>query len=904
MSRLQTALARLGTVFLVAICQNEHVTGAAASQIGAATTSVVDRAVRVELIEGIPDQTLWDFTPGAPSETYREPAFGFVAMPARYSPRGVKTDRSSPFLFRASARLTLPKGEHRLLLRAKGGARLFVDGKLLVSTRFPSLTADGHEEVPDVPLAVAPDIRYLRPGHFESLGSLASDGESHIFILETLVGVKGRRPELGELSVSIAEESRPTFRLLSPARQIALTEEGWSAYAVERHAYWKTEDQRCRQIVAAEEEKYWRWRHDLARQFISNNVSALTSSSPKGTDDFRRSDPPHASSFVDEMIDAKLAVAQVALAPITDDYAFLRRVTLDTIGTVPTVEQIDGFLRDKSKARRANAIDQLLQHPGWADHWVSYWQDVLAENPGIVKPMLNNTGPFRWWIHESFADSKPMDRFATELILMEGSAYYGGPAGFGLASENDVPMAQKAQIVAQAFMGMQMQCARCHDAPYHDFKQKDLFSLAAMLKREPQQVPLSSSIPTNANIVIGRVVNVTLKPGSKVEPAWPFHGVMTNDIPDGVLRDSNDSREKLAALITDARNTRFAKVIVNRLWQRYLGWGIVEPVDDWETAKPSHPELLDYLARELVGHDYDLKHVARLILNSETYQREVRSFVRVAGRASHASELAAGNAVVEAADTKPETRFFASPARRRMTAEQIVDSLFSAIGKPFNSEEMNMDVDGRRPVNDFNNLGTPAHGWEFASLSNERDRPALAMPKAQPIVDTLTTFGWREARQSPQTVRDHTANVLQPAALANGVLGHGRITRLSDDSVITALALEDRPLPDLIRVIFLRVLSRPPTAAELETFTSQLEPGFTDRRLNPTGSLAHKSSGPNRAVSWANHLNPEATKIKQEMERRARTGDPPTERLRADWRERMEDALWSLVNSPEFVFVP
>ena len=215
-----------------------------------------------------------------------------------------------------------------------------------------------------------------------------------------------------------------------------------------------------------------------------------------------------------------------------------------------------------------------------------------------------------------------------------------------------------------------------------------------------------------------------------------------------------------------------------------------------------------------------------------------------------------------------------------------------------------MDVDGRRPVKDFNNLGVPAHGWEFASLSNERDRPALAMPKAQPIVDTLTAFGWREARQSPQTVRDHAANVLQPAALANGLLGNGRITRLSEDSAITTLVMEDRPLPELIRAVFLRVLSRPPTGNELSAFIDQLEPGYADRRLSPSGSLAHKSSSPNRAVSWANHLNPEATRIKQDMERQARAGDPPAERLRTDWRERMEDALWSLVNSPEFVFVP
>jgi hypothetical protein len=295
----------------------------------------------------------------------------------------------------------------------------------------------------------------------------------------------------------------------------------------------------------------------------------------------------------------------------------------------------------------------------------------------------------------------------------------------------------------------------------------------------------------------------------------------------------NDPREKLAALITDPRNTRFARVLVNRVWKRYLGWGIVEPVDDWETAEPSHPELLDYLAAELVTHDYDLNHVARLILNSEIYQREIRPSVRVASQTrvkaggprlssgaetlpgttsgelsstSRRSELAAAgdgrgpaDTAIEGADTKAETRLFASPARRRMTAEQLLDSLFAIAGKPLNPEELNMDVDGRRPVKDFNNLGTPARAWEFTSLSNERDRPALAMPKAQSIVDTLTSFGWRESRQSAQTERDHLPNVLQPSALANGVLGNGRVVRLSDDSAMTALCLEERPLPELIR---------------------------------------------------------------------------------------------------------
>jgi hypothetical protein len=836
---------------------------------------LLPNAVRVEILEGLPDQPGWNFTNPPVNETYAEPAFGFVVLPTKYSAKGIKVDRKAPFLVRAAAQVTLPAGEQRLLLRARTGSRLFLDGKEVLATKFPSLLSDGHEEVPEVPLPLGPDVRYLRPGQVEAAATVKGDGAEHLVIVETVIGVKDRRPEIGELTVSLAAPGAEMFYVLSPDRKqrVALSDDAWASYEEARHIHHSRADTERRRQLAASEEKYWLMRHDRARQEMAKRPAVKipgVKSAPVLND-------------IDRFIGEKLEAANAKAAPLIDDYAFLRRAALDTIGRVPTVEELNQFLGDSAKERRAKAIDRFLQHPSWADHWVSYWQDVLAENPGILKPMLNNTGPFRWYVHEAFSDNKPMDRFATELILMEGSSYYGGPAGFGVATENDVPMAQKAQIVAQAFMGMQMQCARCHDAPFHDFKQRDLFSLAAMLKRAPQEVPLSSSIPTNANIVIGRVVKVTLKPGSKVEPTWTLTNTVPDELAADILRNAKDSRERLAALVTDPRNDRFARVIVNRLWKQFLGKGIVEPVDDWETAKPSHPELLDWLARELTTHDYDLKHIARLILNSHTYQREARP---------------------DAPGDKPEQRLFAGPSRRRMSAEQIVDSLFSAVGKKFESEEMNMDVDGRRPVREFNNLGTPYHSWEFTSLSNERDRPALAMPRAQMISDTLSTFGWRESRQGPQTLRDDSPNVLQPAAIANGLLANGRITRLSDDSALTALATRgDVTLPQLTRETFLRLASRPPTPAEEKLFASYLKDGF-DSRLAVSEKTTPKPRKATRPVSWSNHLNPQATKIKLEAERAARVGDPPTERIAAPWRERMEDAVWALVNSPEFMFVP
>ena len=133
----------------------------------------------------------------------------------------------------------------------------------------------------------------------------------------------------------------------------------------------------------------------------------------------------------------------------------------------PGEAEIAQYLADPAGKRRDLVIDRLLADERWADHWMGYWQDVLAENPNIINPTLNNTGPFRWWLHESLLDNKPVDLFVTELIRMEGSERFGGPAGFGTASQNDVPMAAKGMIVSSAFLGLEMKCARCHDAPAH-----------------------------------------------------------------------------------------------------------------------------------------------------------------------------------------------------------------------------------------------------------------------------------------------------------------------------------------------------------------------------------------------------------------------------------------------------
>ena len=574
--------------------------------------------------------------------------------------------------------------------------------------------------------------------------------------------------------------------------------------------------------------------------------------------------------------------------PAVGDAAFLRRAYLDCVGIPPSEAEVREFLADRSADKRARWIDRLLDDPRFADHWVSYWQDVLAENPNMLKPSLNNSGPFRWFLHEALRDNQPVDRLVSELIMLRGSEREGGSAGFGYAADNDSPFAAKGHVIGNAFLGIEMQCARCHDSPYHSTTQRDLYSLAAMLSRKDQSVPKSSTVPASFFEQKGggeSVVKVTLKPGEPVKPQWPFAdetGIGDSMEIDALATDPKDPRARLAALITAPQNTRFARVIANRLWKQLIGTGIVEPLHDWEGQSASHPELLDWLAAQLVEHSYDQKHLLRLIMNSDLYARE---------------------AVGQNADTSPADRFFAAPDRRRMRAEQVVDSLYAASGHEMAVEELTFDPDGRRPAKTMISLGHPRRAWEFTSLSNERDRPSLALPRAQAVSDVLEAFGWSGSRQGPVNQREADPNVLQPGVLANSTFSSW-ITRASDGSQLADLAVAAETPGALVDALFLRFLSRFPDGDERAVATETLADGFTSRLLSPGEIVPVSPAEPLRRVSWTNHLHADANRLKLVMEQRAREGSPPDPRLLPSWRERYEDLVWSLVNHPQFIWIP
>jgi hypothetical protein len=538
-------------------------------------------------------------------------------------------------------------------------------------------------------------------------------------------------------------------------------------------------------------------------------------------------------------------------------------------------------MSDRSRDRRTRVIDRLLADPRWADNGMGYWLDVLAENPNLINPTLNNTGPFRWWIYESLLDNKPLDLFVTELLRLEGSERFGGPAGFGIASQNDVPLAAKGIIVSSAFLGVEMKCARCHDAPTHTSKQKELFQLAAMLQTKPLKVPTTSSVPLDHLRLGGRepLIEVTLQPGSTVTPTWPFAQFCDEQTAASIAENPSDSRDQLAALITAPQNERFAQVMVNRIWQRFMGRGIVEMVGDWEKATPSHPDLLHWLGRELVRSGYNTKTIARLILTSHAYQR--------------ASDP-------KLTETSP---LFTAPAPRRISAEQLVDSLFAATGKPFALEPVALDIDSVRTIDNALDLGRARRSWMLASTSNERDRPSLMLPRIQAVAEVMEVFGWRGARPDAGSgVREVGANVLQPALLSNGTMMTW-LTRLSDDHGLTKFALENQPLDQFVERLFLRLFTRKPTSDERKIYSDALRDGYANRIVAQPSAEPAAPPARRKFVAWSNHMKSEANTLRLEEEAAARHGDPATKRLNPQWRGHFEDVIWALLNAPEWTYV-
>lgn len=357
-----------------------------------------------------------------------------------------------------------------------------------------------------------------------------------------------------------------------------------------------------------------------------------------------RSLPPRASE-IDRRVDQKLAALGLEPSPRCSDADFLRRVSLDAVGTLPTPEAVRAFLADRDPNKRDKLIEALLSRPEYVDYWTLQWGDILRS----TRSALGEKGlvAFNHWLRQSVAENKPWDRTARELVLARGSMFDDGAANYFRAASTPETL---AETTAQVFLGVRMQCARCHNHPYERWKQTQYYQLAAFFARvrtKPGEAA-DERIVYAANS--GEVTHP--KTGQAVTPtaldAAPLPATFTGD-----------RRQALADWLTSPRNPFFARILVNRVWKHFLGQGLVEPVDDMRvTNPPTNAALLDYLAQDFVRNGYDVKRLMRTILRSETYQRTAVPTRR------------------NAADTHYYSHFFF----KRLGAEPLLDAVGAATG--------------------------------------------------------------------------------------------------------------------------------------------------------------------------------------------------------------------------------
>lgn len=448
-----------------------------------------------------------------------------------------------------------------------------------------------------------------------------------------------------------------------------------------------------------------------------------------------------AANPIDRFIQAKWQGAQTP--ELSGDAEFLRRVYLDVIGVIPTIQEAQSFLADRTPDKREKLIDALLaRNADYAANWTPFWEEAIAStDTGVVGGIVRH-GNYQEWIYNSFLINKPYDVMAAELIdpfmpnyqkpspeKMNGD-YYVYPS-FVLNSSH-LETIQTAANTAQVFLGTGMKCASCHNHFLNsEWPQARFLSFASLFAAKDLEV-----------------IRCEAHTGKFVNAAFPFR---LPDVPEDVPPDVPSRLHRLSQLLTDPMDDRFSKTIVNRLWKRYLGLGLFEPVDDFRADRPaSHPEMLDWLAYDFMQHGYDLKHTIRLILTSRTYQ------------------LKYDPALEDHFDIGKPTapRYFRSPALRRLTAEEFLDSI------------------------------------QIAAL--QKLNPAERLYKQLSSTDLTRALGRPAAHNEISTGRPEDVAVVQSLELLNGQEFH--------DRVYNAQILKDSPS---VERLYWAVFSRPPSSEEM-----------------------------------------------------------------------------------------
>ena len=310
--------------------------------------------------------------------------------------------------------------------------------------------------------------------------------------------------------------------------------------------------------------------------------------------------------FIDRLVARKWSKLNLAPSPMCDDATYLRRAFLDTIGRLPTVDEVRTFLKDKSPDRRQALIQRLLDRDEYADFWALKWADLFRLNPEQIGS--KNALLFDRWLRESFRANKPFDEFVRQLITAQGSSFRDPAVNFykGFPKPNDLTIA-----VSQVFLGIRLECAQCHHHPYEKWGQDDFYGLAAFFPRLQRKAGANGE-----ELLFASARGEVTHPNSKVVMLPRVLGGETFE-----ASPDTDRRIHLADWLVQRDNPYVARTLVNRMWAHFMGRGIVDPIDDMRDTNPAtNQELLDGLAQDFLDHKFDLKHLIRTITSSNAYR--------------------------------------------------------------------------------------------------------------------------------------------------------------------------------------------------------------------------------------------------------------------------------------------
>lgn len=357
---------------------------------------------------------------------------------------------------------------------------------------------------------------------------------------------------------------------------------------------------------------------------------------------------PATNNYIDEHVLAKLNKLQIPSANLCTDHEFIRRVYLDVIGLLPSRAEVEAFVTDGSADKRTKLINALLERPDYAEHWAQKWADLLRVKSGRMGTAAMHK--FHRWLVAALRENRPYDQICRDLLTAEGSTLQNPPATFYRAAAD---MNDCAETTAQLFLGIRIQCAKCHNHPFDRWSQDNYYGIGAFFAR----VGRTPQPGLGDLLVFSQSQGEVTQPrtGKQVVPWLP--GVSA----DKLAAPAIDRRQLLASLLATGENRLFAEVAANRIWGQLMGRGIVEPVDDFRPSNPpANAELLAALTDAFIRGGFNQKELIRTILGSRTYQLSTQ-----------ANDL-----------NRRDERYFSHAKARLLTAEQLLDGISSVTGVP------------------------------------------------------------------------------------------------------------------------------------------------------------------------------------------------------------------------------